>query len=259
MSKKAILVVSFGTSVEETRKKTIDAIEADIGAAFPEYKVYSAWTSRRIAAKTGHPLIPEAMETMIADGVKELIVQPTHIMKAVEYEGLLSDIKEYEGKFDLLKVGEPLVADDNGVDRMARFLNTVYRKDVGIGEDEILLFMGHGTDHKENYIYTEIAGRLALIDYKCTDIFIATVEGKPNIYDVIKSIDGGVPEDTTFILAPLMIVSGVHARDDLMGDDENSWKSILTSKGYKVRANLKGLGEYKEIRESFAESIRKLI
>ena len=92
MSKKAILVVSFGTSVEDARKKNIDSIEADIRAAFPDYKVYSGWTSRIICKKTGHPLVSDAMKNIIEDGVTDLIVQPTHIMKAIEYDTLVEDI-----------------------------------------------------------------------------------------------------------------------------------------------------------------------
>ncbi|MBE6014057.1 MAG: sirohydrochlorin cobaltochelatase [Lachnospiraceae bacterium] len=259
MSKKAILVVSFGTTVEDTRKKTIDAIEDDIKKAFPDYAIYSAWTSRKIAAKTGHPLIKDAMKDILADGVTDLFIQPTHIMKAIEYNTIVDDVEEFRDKFDSLKVGKALIYSRTDIDRMARFLNTTYRNDVGIKDNEILLFMGHGTDHVQNKIYTDIAHQLAVNDYKCDDIFIGTVEGKPDFDDIVKVIDGNVPDDTTFILAPLMIVAGVHAHDDLMGDEADSWKSVLESKGYKVRGNMKGLGEYPEVRNRFVELVKENI
>lgn len=259
MSKKAIMVVSFGTSVEETRKKTIDAIEEDVRKAFPDMSVYSAWTSRIIAKKTGHPLVEDTAKKMLEDGVTDLVVMPTHIMKAEEYDTITADIKSYEGKFNSLKMGQPLVFTDEDIDWMARFLNTTYRKDAGIKENEILLFMGHGTNHEENRVYTDISRKLALNDFKCTDIFIGTVEGKPDFDDILETVEGKVPEDTTFILAPLMIVAGVHANEDLWSDKEDSWKSVLSSKGYKVRPHLKGLGEYAEVRKRFIEEIKKYV
>ena len=166
MSKKAIMVVSFGTSVEETRKKTIDAIEEDVKKAFPDFAVYSAWTSRIIAKKTGHPLVEDTVNKMIEEGVTDLFVLTTHIMKAEEYDTITSDIKSYEGKFNSLKIGMPLVYTEEDIDWIARFLNTTYRKDAGIKENEILLFMGHGTDHEENRVYTDISRKLALNDFK---------------------------------------------------------------------------------------------
>ena len=151
----------------------------------------------------------------------------------------------------------PLINSDKDIDRMACFLNTAYREDVGLKENEILLLMGHGTGHERNKVYTDIAHKMMLNDFKCDDIMIGTVEGKPSFADILKAIDGNVPEDTTFILAPLMIVAGVHAHDDLLGSEPDSWKSILESKGYKVKGHEKGLGEYPEIRNRFVELVKE--
>lgn len=245
--KKAILVVSFGTSYEETRKKTIEQIEKDMAEAFPEYAVYRAWTSGMIRAKLLKRdnlriyNVREAMEAMAADGIEEVIVQPTHVINGIENDQMKADVAAYADRFAHISIGTPVLttAEDS------KCVIAAVAKELHPSEEEALILMGHGTEHYADAIY-------AALDYQFKDfghpnIFVGTVEGYPTLDSAKRLVEKAGYKK--IVLAPFMIVAGDHANNDLAGDEEDSWKSILEADGFSVRCVLKGLGEYADIRK----------
>ena len=255
--KKAILAVSFGTSFQETREKTIDRIEADLAAAYPEYTLYRAWTSKMIVAKLKArdgvvvPTVSEAVKQMIADGVQELIVQPTHIINGMDL--MKEAVLARKEAFEKIAFGAPLLTTTE--DNMA-VLQAVMSEFPALAEDEALVFMGHGTTHYANTVY-------AALDYTFKDLgytrtFLGTVEAYPSMESLKKQLRALAPKKV--ILAPFMVVAGDHANNDMSGEDEDSWKSQFETEGYQVSCVLKGLGEYPGVRKvyvSHAEAARR--
>ncbi len=253
-TRKAILVVSFGTSYEETRKKTIDRIEAEIQEQFSECAVYRAWTSgmirRKLQERDGIRImnVREAFEQMQADGISEVIVQPTHVINGIENDRMTQDVESFRGSFDRIAIGAALLT---SAEDCRRVIEAVV-KELHPAEDEALVFMGHGTEHYANAVYAALDYQFKDMEY--SNIFMGTVEGYPTLESVMKLVErSGLKK---VVLAPFMIVAGDHATNDLSGDEEDSWKSVFEQAGYEVRCVLKGLGEYKEIREIILDHVR---
>ncbi len=254
---KGILVVSFGTTYEETRKKTIERIEQEIAEAFPDSRVYRAWTSnivRRVCLKRDGMKVfdvGEALEEMKRDGIREVIVQPTHVLNGMENDRMLDTVKEYRNCFETIAVGAPLFTSQQDLEQVIEVIAAFFHP----SEKESLVLMGHGTDHYANAVY-------AALDYQFKDlgydnIFVGTVEGYPPLESVRKLV--GRNGRKNLILAPLMIVAGDHASNDLAGEQEDSWKSVFEREGYEVSCVLRGLGEYPEIRKIFLDHVRKAL
>lgn len=257
MKKRAILVVSFGTSYEETRKKTIDKIEEDIQNAYPQWRVYRAWTSgmicKRLLERDGVfvPNVPQAMEQMAADGVEEVVVQPTHVMNGIENDRMTADIMCSRDKFKKIVISEPLLSGKRDCDQVIHAVAC----SISVKAQEALVLMGHGTEHHANSIY-------AALDYQFKDmgypnIHMGTVENYPPFESVLKQVNEQKPERV--ILAPFMIVAGDHANNDLFGADEDSWKSRFEEAGYEVVCVPKGLGEYPGVRSILLGHLRTAI
>lgn len=257
-TKKAILVVSFGTSFEETRKVTIDAIENDIAAAYPDYRIYRAWTSKMIIAKLKKrdgifiPNVREAMEQMAADGITDVVVQPTHVINGIENDLMKEDALAYQSRFDSISFGTPLLTSEKDSEAV---ISAIAGEFSWMDEDSALVLMGHGTTHYANSIY-------AALDYKFKDmgyphIFLGTVEAYPSMKSLLRMLDTFKPKK--LILAPFMIVAGDHARNDMAGDDPESWLCQFQNAGYEARPVLKGLGEYEGIRQLFISHIAAAI
>ena len=163
MAKKAILVVSFGTSVNATREKTIDRIEADIQKAMPDRAFYRAWTSGMIIRKIEKRddvhinTVEEAMEQMLSDGITDVIVQPTHVIRGIEYDQLKETVLEKGKEFEQVRIGTPLLTTSEGADAV---LQAVMAEIGTIEKEEAVVFMGHGTPHNSNSVYTELDQRL---------------------------------------------------------------------------------------------------
>ena len=251
---KAILVVSFGTSFHRTREKTIDRIEADIEAAYPDYRIYRAWTSKMIIAKLLRrdgvkvPTVAEAVEQMIADGITELIVQPTHVINGVENDLMKEDVLKRRDAFERVAFGDPLLTSQE--DNVA-VIRAVMEEFPDLKEDEALVLMGHGTTHYANAIY-------AALDYTFKDmgysrVFLGTVEAYPSMESLKKQIRALGPK--RLILAPFMVVAGDHAIHDMSGQDEDSWRSQFEREGYEVVCQMKGLGEYPGVRQIYLEHV----
>ncbi|HIU76270.1 MAG TPA: sirohydrochlorin cobaltochelatase [Candidatus Pelethocola excrementipullorum] len=257
-AKKAILVVSFGTSYEETRKATIDAIEQDVAEAYPDYRIYRAWTSKMILAKIKrrdgihYDNVKEAFERMKADGITDVIVQPTHVINGIENDIMTEESLSFASHFSTIHFGTPLLtsSDDNNY-----LIEAIHHEFSDLQEDEVLVLMGHGTTHYANAIY-------AALDYTFKDrghsnIFLGTVEAYPSMDTLLHMVKEYNPKRV--ILAPFMIVAGDHATNDMAGDDPESWRSQFEAAGFPVTCVLKGLGEYKDIRNLFLSHVEEAI
>ena len=253
-NRKAILVVSFGTSYEATRKVTIEAIEKDIAKAYPDYKLYRAWTSKMILAKLKKRdnlhinNVKEAMEEMIADGITDVIIQPTHVINGIENELMKEDALSYQESFHSIRFGTPLLTSEEDNQTV---IDTIAGEFSYLKEDEVLVLMGHGTTHYSNAIY-------AALDYAFKDkghpnIFLGTVEAYPSMLSLMKMVKAYAPKKV--VLAPFMIVAGDHAKNDMAGDDPESWYSQFVQEGFQVESVLKGLGEYEGIRRLFVKHV----
>ena len=257
-NKKALLVVSFGTSHAETREKTISAIEKNIAAVYPDYEVRRAFTSGMILKvlekRDGIVIdnVAEAMNRLVSDGFEEVLVQPTHVIPGEEYDDMVGDAMMFEDQFEKISIGTPLLY---GPEDYRKVIAAVMEQFPELGEREALVLMGHGTEHPVNAVY-------AALDYQFKDIgfpnvFVGTVEAYPGVETVLKHVEAFRPEKV--VMLPLMVVAGDHAVNDMAGDEEDSWKSIFERAGYKVDCVLKGLGEFQAIRDIYIEHIGSLI
>ena len=256
-TKKAILAVSFGTSHNDTREVTIDAIEKDMQAAFPEYPLYRAWTSKMIINKVNKrdhvhiDTVKEAMEKMRADGITDVLVQPTHVINGIENDIMKEEALSYREDFHSISFGDPLLTSEQD---NREVLEAVAEEFSWLKEDEVLVLMGHGTTHYANSIY-------AALDYTFKDkghknIFLGTVEAYPSMESIMKLVRKYAPSKV--VLAPFMIVAGDHAKNDMAGDDPESWYSQFKEAGYEVEAVIKGLGEYPGIRKILVNHLKSL-
>lgn len=257
MCKKAILVVSFGTSYRETRDKTIGAIEREIAGAWPEYQVRRAFTSgmilRVLKNRDGIHIdnVEEAMERLAADGFTEVAVQPTHVINGDEYEKMWQQLRPYENRFERFTVGKPLLTSSEDYGKVVEAV----MGEISLAEDEMLVLMGHGTEHFVDAAYAALDYRFRDMDWD--NVTVGTVEGYPAFEQVEKQVKRRGPKGV--VLMPFMIVAGDHATNDMAGEEEDSWKSQFMAQGYEVRCILKGLGEMQAIRDIFLEHAREAI
>lgn len=256
-TKKAILAVSFGTSHNDTRKITIDAIEQDMQAAFPDYALYRAWTSKmiikKVNARDGVHIcnVKEAMEKMLQDGITDVLVQPTHVINGIENDLMKEDALAFQEQFHSISFGDPLLTSEQ--DNLA-VIDAITSEFKTLTKDEVLVLMGHGTTHYANAIY-------AALDYIFKDkgysnIFLGTVEAYPTMESLLKMVHAYQPKKV--VLAPFMIVAGDHAKNDMASDEPDSWYSQFKAAGYDVEPVLKGLGEYTGIRKLFIEHLKTI-
>lgn len=255
MGKKAILVVSVGTSYQETREKTITAIENSLQNAFSDYAVYRAFTSKKIKQKMEREGIfvfdvQEALEQMFLDGVTELLVQPTHITNGKEYGLMLEIVQPYLDRFQIVRHGQPLLASQVDYKELA----TIFYREYPVEEDEVLVLMGHGSKYHANAGYATFADVLCDMDYQ--NILVGTVKGQPTFSEVKKQLKE--KKIKKVCLAPMMIVAGNHATNDMIGE-KASWKAELEREGYQVRYDMKGLGELVAVQNMFIRHAKEAL
>lgn len=256
----AILVVSFGTSFNDSRDITIGAVEEAIAKAFPEYEVRRAFTAQiiidKLKERDGLEIdnVTEALDRAVADGVKTLIVQPTHLMNGFEYTDLVNELADYESDFDKIVIGEPLLTSDEDFKDVADAI-TGATKDCDDGETAIV-FMGHGTEADSNQVYARMQETLSAEGHE--NYYIGTVEAEPTLEDVMAALKekGGYKK---VVLQPLMVVAGDHANNDMAGDEEDSWKTVLEAEGYEVECRLSGLGELVPIQDLYVAHAKAAI
>jgi sirohydrochlorin cobaltochelatase len=256
MRNKAIVVVSFGSSYEEARKKNIEPLENLIQDNFKDYKVVRAFTSNIILRKLKRSNIhidtpKEALSKLINDGYEEIIVQPSHIIPGYEYEKIKQVVDKINNETDAnITLGRPLIYYNHDYELVIDALKSYIPKDIG--EDEKILLMGHGTEHYANACYYYLQH---LLKEKELPIIIGTVE------EGIDVVIGRLQKENCnkVALMPFMLVAGDHAQNDMAGDDEDSWKNTLLANSIDVRIFIQGLGENEAVRKIYLSHIEDVI
>ncbi|MDE7120813.1 MAG: sirohydrochlorin cobaltochelatase, partial [Oscillospiraceae bacterium] len=248
-----ILVVSFGTSFNDNRRLTIGAIEDAIAQNFQDYEIRRSFTSDIIinhVQKRDNLLIDNvdaALQRACDNNVKNLVIQPTHLMNGFEYQELVDQVAQYADAFEKVSFGEPLLTSDEDFERVAQAIAD-WTAEYDDGETAIC-FMGHGTEADSNAVYEKMQS--VLTNAGQTNYFIGTVEAEPTLDDVLTAVQSG--EYKRVVLQPLMVVAGDHANNDMAGEEEDSWKSVFEQNGYEVICLLRGLGENEDIRRIYTE------
>ena len=262
IGEKELLVVSFGTSFNDSRRLTIGGIERALQKAFPDWSVRRAFTSQiiidHVKSRDGEVIdnVSEALDRAVENGVKTLVVQPTHLMHGFEYTDLVNELAGYADAFESITVGEPLV---NSAEDFA--LTAAVLADVTASYNDgktAIVYMGHGTEAESNEIYAQMQQLMKDAGYE--NYFIGTVEAEPSLEDVLALVQAGSYERV--VLRPMMIVAGDHANNDMAGAEEDSWKSVFEAAGYEVECVLQGLGQSSVVQQMFvrhtAEAMAKL-
>ncbi len=256
--KKAMLIVSFGTSYEETRNKTIGAIEKEIAEAYPDWELRRAFTSgmilRVLKQRDGLHIdnVAEAMQRLAEDGFEEVCIQPTHVINGEEYEKMVGEINPFLNKFESVKIGAPLLTSSKDYGAV---VEGVMAQFPDLKEDEALVLMGHGTEHHADAVYAALNYRFKAMGHK--NVFVGTVEGYPDFNQLHSMVKDYQPKRV--ILLPFMVVAGDHAQNDMAGNEEDSWKTLFEQSGYEVECILKGLGEFREIRAQYLKHVEDML
>lgn len=259
IGEKELLVLSFGTSYNDSRRLTIGAIENAIEAAVPDYAVRRGFTANividHVNRRDGILIddIDAALKRAVDNKVKTLVVQPTHLMSGIEYDEIVEKVANYSDAFDKVVFGAPLLTSDDDFERVEKAI-VDWTSEYDDGETAIC-FMGHGTEHEANQVYQKMQDMLTADGY--TNYFIGTVEAEPSLENVIAKVKEG--NYKRVILEPLMVVSGDHANNDMAGDDADSWKSAFEAEGYEVECLLRGLGENEDIRKIYVDHAQSAI
>lgn len=259
IGEKELLVVSFGTSYNDSRRLTVGAIENAIENAFPDYSVRRGFTSQIIIDhvkkrdNVSIDNVTEALNRAVDNGVKTLVVQPTHLMNGLEYTDLVNELADNSDAFEQVAVGEPLLTSDDDFKAVISAI-TDATKEYDDGETAIC-FMGHGTEADSNAVYAKMQDMLASEGYE--HYYVGTVEAEPSLEDVIAKVKEG--EYKKVVLEPLMIVAGDHANNDMAGDEDGSWKKEFEKAGYDVTCLVRGLGELEPIQQLFTEHAQAAI
>lgn len=258
-AKKVLLVTSFGTSYNDNRDLSIGSIEKALTDAYPEYEMRRAFTSQiiidKLKKRDGIEIdnVTQAMDRLVADGVKEVVIQPTHVMSGFEYDDIVKEVSPYQEKFDSFKMGSPLLITDEDYQELASVIAEETKEYDTDGS--AVVFMGHGTEHEANAAYARLQKVLTEGGY--SRYFIGTVEAEPSLEDVLALVQASGAKKVT--LLPLMIVAGDHANNDMAGDEDDSWKSVFEKAGFEVECVLKGLGQYPGIQKMFVDHVAKTI
>ena len=279
IGEKELLVVSFGTSFNDSRVADIKSIEDALQAANPDWSVRRAFTAQiiinHIQARDGEKIdnMEQALERAITNGVKQLVVQPTHLMHGAEYDEMCAAIDKVRDKFESVEIAEPMlgeVGNDATVinaDKEAAakavvaaaleesgYESTAAAKDAGVA----YVLMGHGTAHVAKVTYSQMATQMAKLGYE--NVFVGTVEGEPeetSCEAVIEAVKNA--GYTTVVLRPLMVVAGDHANNDMAGADDDSWKTMFEAAGFTVNCQISGLGRIADVQALYVAHTKAAI
>ena len=273
IGEKEILVVSFGTSYNDSRVADIKGIEDAIQAAFPDWSVRRAFTAQiiinHVQARDGEFIdnVDQALQRAVDNGVKQLVVQPTHLMHGAEYDELMESINAFADKFEAVAVAEPLLGEvgndatvineDKAAVAEAIASAALAETDYAAMEDAAndgtaFVFMGHGTAHVAKVTYSQMQTQMNTLGYN--NVFIGTVEGEPEetaCENVIEAVSAAGYKNV--VLRPLMVVAGDHANNDMAGDEEDSWKTMFLDSGAfdSVDCQIAGLGSIKAVEDLY--------
>ena len=279
IGEKELLVVSFGTSFNDSRVADIKSIEDALQAANPDWSVRRAFTAQiiinHIQARDGEKIdnMEQALERAVANGVKQLVVQPTHLMHGAEYDEMCAAIDKVRDKFESVEIAEPMLgevgsdatvinADKEAVAKAvvaaalseSGYESTAAAKDAGVA----YVLMGHGTAHVAKVTYSQMATQMDKLGYE--NVFIGTVEGEPEDTSC-EAVIAAVKEAgyTTVVLRPLMVVAGDHANNDMAGADEDSWKTMFEAAGFTVNCQISGLGRIADVQALYVAHTKAAI
>ena len=279
IGEKELLVVSFGTSFNDSRVADIKSIEDALQAANPDWSVRRAFTAQiiinHIQARDGEKIdnMEQALERAVANGVKQLVVQPTHLMHGAEYDEMCAAIDKVRDKFESVEIAEPMLgevgsdatvinADKEAVAKAvvaaalseSGYESTVAAKEAGVA----YVLMGHGTAHVAKVTYSQMATQMDKLGYE--NVFIGTVEGEPEDTSC-EAVIAAVKEAgyTTVVLRPLMVVAGDHANNDMAGADEDSWKTMFEAAGLTVNCQISGLGRIADVQALYVAHTKAAI
>lgn len=276
-----LLVVSFGTSFNDSRVADISGVEKKLQEAYPDWSVRRAFTAQiiinHVQARDDEKIdnMEQALERAVSNGVKNLVVQPTHLMHGAEYDELVDVVNNYKDKFETVTVAEPLLGEvgsdatavNDDKKNVAEAITAEAVKTAGYDsldaakeDGTALVFMGHGTSHSAKVSYSQMAAQMSELGYE--NVFIGTVEGEPeetaceNVINNVK--EAGYKK---VVLRPLMVVAGDHANNDMAGDDEDSWKSQFEASGAfdKIDTQIAGLGEIDAIQQIYVDHTKAAI
>ena len=279
IGEKELLVVSFGTSFNDSRVADIKSVEDALQEANPDWSVRRAFTAQiiinHIQARDGEKIdnMDQALERAVANGVKQLVVQPTHLMHGAEYDEMCAAIDKVRDQFDSVEIAEPMlgeVGDDATVinadkEAVAKavvaaaleesgYESTAAAKDAGVA----YVLMGHGTAHVAKVTYSQMATQMAKLGYE--NVFVGTVEGEPeetSCEAVIEAVKNA--GYTTVVLRPLMVVAGDHANNDMAGADDDSWKTMFEAAGFTVNCQISGLGRIADVQALYVAHAKAAI
>lgn len=276
-----ILVISFGTSFNDSRAEDIGGIEKAIAQAYPEWSVRRAFTAQiiinHVQARDGEKIdnVEQALDRAVANGVKNLIIQPTHLMHGAEYDEMKEVVMSYADKFESVKISEPMLGavgadgSETNSDKEAVAL-AITKKAVEVAgfespaeadeNDVAFVFMGHGTSHTAKVTYTQMQTQMSDLGYE--NVFIGTVEGEPEETSVEAVIEAVKAKGySKVILRPLMVVAGDHANNDMAGDDDDSWKSMFIASGEfeSVDTQIEGLGSIEDVQAIYVAHIADVL
>ena len=279
IGEKELLVVSFGTSFNDSRVADIKSIEDALQEANPDWSVRRAFTAQiiinHIQARDGEKIdnMEQALERAVANGVKQLVVQPTHLMHGAEYDEMCAAIDKVRDQFDSVEIAEPMLgevgsdttvinADKEAVAKAvvaaaleeSGYESTAAAKDAGVA----YVLMGHGTAHVAKVTYSQMATQMAKLGYE--NVFIGTVEGEPeetSCEAVIEAVKNA--GYTTVVLRPLMVVAGDHANNDMAGADDDSWKTMFEAAGLTVNCQISGLGRIADVQALYVAHTKAAI
>ena len=279
IGEKELLVVSFGTSFNDSRVADIKSIEDALQEANPDWSVRRAFTAQiiinHIQARDGEKIdnMEQALERAIANGVKQLVVQPTHLMHGAEYDEMCAAIDKVRDKFESVEIAEPMLgevgsdatvinADKEAVAKAvvaaalseSGYESTAAAKEAGVA----YVLMGHGTAHVAKVTYSQMATQMDKLGYE--NVFIGTVEGEPEDTSC-EAVIAAVKEAgyTTVVLRPLMVVAGDHANNDMAGADEDSWKTMFEAAGFTVNCQISGLGRIADVQALYVAHTKAAI
>ena len=279
IGEKELLVVSFGTSFNDSRVADIKSIEDALQAANPDWSVRRAFTAQiiinHIQARDGEKIdnMEQALERAVANGVKQLVVQPTHLMHGAEYDEMCAAIDKVRDKFESVEIAEPMLgevgsdaavinADKEAVAKAvvaaalseSGYESTAAAKEAGVA----YVLMGHGTAHVAKVTYSQMATQMDNLGYE--NVFIGTVEGEPEDTSC-EAVIAAVKEAgyTTVVLRPLMVVAGDHANNDMAGADEDSWKTMFEAAGLTVNCQISGLGRIADVQALYVAHTKAAI
>ena len=279
IGEKELLVVSFGTSFNDSRVADIKSIEDALQEANPDWSVRRAFTAQiiinHIQARDGEKIdnMEQALERAVANGVKQLVVQPTHLMHGAEYDEMCAAIDKVRDKFESVEIAEPMLgevgsdaavinADKEAVAKAvvaaalseSGYESTAAAKEAGVA----YVLMGHGTAHVAKVTYSQMSTQMDKLGYE--NVFIGTVEGEPEDTSC-EAVIAAVKEAgyTTVVLRPLMVVAGDHANNDMAGADEDSWKTMFEAAGLTVNCQISGLGRIADVQALYVAHTKAAI